>query len=223
MLTAYWISFTNPPTWLTEESGSLRIGDVIHVDAVRADQHHEWVTSGAESDPLSIGKGAAGCLLAHRNAWTLIAKAHTNQYALVLESDAVSTNYARRYTGNLLQQASRIRPNLIQIGSNRSNARGDGLGSRLGSILHYATQTTESRILRLRPPIFHQAFASGTHAYLVRPDYCKWLSGWQPDFKIPVDQWLHTLARDHRHQIFRSRQDFWTTCPRPSEVEREGR
>lgn len=222
-VSAYWISFESPPEWLSTQADELSIGDVVHVRAVHAEEHPDWISSGASRDSFAIGKGAAGCLLAHREAWSLIASSVGDGYALILESDAMPTDYARKYTGLTLQTGANLRANLVQVGSNRSEAKGVGKGSGVGSLVHDGVQISETRLLPWRRPLFHQKFAAGSHAYFVSPEYCRWLSTWSPDFKIPVDQWLHVLARDPRHLIFRTRQDLWCTSARPSEIELVGR
>lgn len=222
-IAAYWISFEPPPDWIRAVADELYIKNVFHVPAVRADEHPDWIASRASSDAFAIGKGAAGCLLAHRDAWKMISGSVRDNYALILESDAIPTDYGRRYTARTLQAATRLGANILQVGSNRSEAKGHGKGSRVGSLAHDVVQLAETKILALRSPRFHQRFAAGSHSYLVSSEYCKWLKSWKPDFKIPVDQWLHALARDPRHLVFRTRQDLWRASSRPSEIEHIGR
>jgi hypothetical protein len=198
--------------------------DLSHIQAIDAYQDQRWLQSKASDDEFAIGRGAAGCLLAHLDAWTALSEHPVrSQAGLVLESDAAITNFGIRWMGVARNWMLKRGANLLQVGSNRVQAGGSGLGSLFGTSAHVASQYLETKPLRRAKPMFHQAFHSGAHAYLVMPDYASWLATWNPDFKIPVDQWLHVLARDPRHRIFRSRQDLWTTVDRPSEIEALGR
>ena len=224
LMLAYRISFSSN---LERGHGvllDLGISRVVGVRSVIAEEDDRWLAAPQANGSLAIGKGAAGCLLAHLDAWKAIALSRDDgSYSLVLESDALPTRFGFRHFHDVLHTARALEANVIQIGTNRSNSRGPGRGTPFGDLFRSLEQVVEVQCLDFMYPRFHQTFRSGTHAYLIRKEYASWLAQWTPDFLVPIDHWLQSLSRDARHKIFRVRQDLWTTTGRSSEIEMLGR
>jgi hypothetical protein len=207
---------------LVSDLDRLAVHSTQRIPAVRATADPRWLTSTAQDDPFAIGLGAAGCLLAHVDAWSSIARSES-EFSLILESDARLTSYGLKYMNWIVPWMDETQANLVVLGTNRDLPSGRGALGTLGKVVHQAERIIEESALNLRPPVFQQALRVGIWAYIVRRDFAAWLSQWNPDFKIPVDQWLHTLSRDPRHQMFRTRQALWTTGGRHSHIEEIGR
>jgi len=217
----YRISFAQPIDHPASTPAQQRAANETIIPAVIAAKDPRWLKSNAARESLTIGLGAAGCLLAHIDAWQTIATAN-DQYAIVLESDAQLTKYGRKWIKSVVSRAQEADMDLIQLGTNRDRDTFGSL-SALGEIRYVAESFVELHLMQTMSPTFQQSFAAGCHAYLVSRNKAAWLAEWVPDFRIPIDQWLHVLARDPRHRIFRTRQDLWTTSGRPSEIEVLGR
>jgi GR25 family glycosyltransferase involved in LPS biosynthesis len=217
----YRISFAQPIDHTESAPAQQRAANETIIPAVIAAKDPRWLKSNAARDSLTIGMGAAGCLLAHIDAWRAIAEAR-DPYGIVLESDAVRSSYGGKWAHRITQWADKHGANLIQLGSNRDRAAIGHL-SRVGEARYRIESVIEQRFLLHTAPVLQQAFTAGAHAYLVSRTYAMWLAEWNPDFRIPVDQWLHVLARDARHRIFRTRQDLWVPSGRDSEIESFGR
>ena len=71
---------------------------LMQVDFVDASNRTEWLEwdSSSFSSGLGVGKGAAGCWLAHKQAWAF-ANASEFENILILEDDARITKYGERY------------------------------------------------------------------------------------------------------------------------------
>jgi len=216
------ITFDAIEPGLISDLSRLAAQPVVKSPAIHAAEDKRWTSSGAEEDPYAVGLGAAGCLLAHLDAWTAIA-ASRNEYVLILESDARLTPYGEKHMASIVPWMADSGANLTVLGTNRDLPSGRGPLGLLGKSFHRTEELVEEKLLALRPPLFQQALRVGIWAYLVRRDFAGWLSQWTPDFKIPVDQWLHALSRDPRHRMFRTRQALWTTGGRHSHIEQLGR
>ena len=216
------ITFDDIESALLRDLNGLGIDSIARSPAVHAAQDPRWQASAAATDPYAIGLGAAGCLLAHLDAWTAIA-ASRHEFGLILESDARLAPYGAKYMDTIAPWMAQTQANLVVLGTNRDLPSGRGPLGLLGRTFHRTEGLVEEKLFALQPPIFQQALRVGIWAYIVRRDFAHWLSQWQPDFKIPVDQWLHTLSRDPRHRMFRTRQALWGTGGRHSHIEHFGR
>jgi hypothetical protein len=169
---------------------------------------------------VAIGWGAMGCWLAHRRAWKLAAKlAQADQYVAILEEDAAMTAYGRRWFPSVLKKSQRLNINFMQLGSNRHS---DPTSPVHGQLQRFRN-AVEVTGLALTTPLYTQALTSVAHASLIRVEFAKWLAAAEPDFMMPVDNWLRALALDPRLHMLRTRQDLFAQRGGHSLIDKHGR
>ena len=178
--TAYVIDFDPDVSRMASVLAGIGVADVHHVAAVRADQDPRWLSRRVSDPAKEIGVGAAGCLLAHRAVWRTWAalSVPSSEIALVLESDAVLTDYGRKWFRVVVETMRDDRLGVVQVGANRpENWR--ALTSGGGSVVNRSSlvrDLAETRLLRHRPPMLSPSFGWGTHAYLISRSASAWLT-----------------------------------------------
>jgi GR25 family glycosyltransferase involved in LPS biosynthesis len=204
-----------------EASSSLHF-QIERVSSVDASVDLRWTERSNTSNSLEIGLGAAGCLLAHRDAWRKIAKHDEDDYFVVLESDAVLTTFGRKNISRILEQSANQGANLVQLATGRGH-KATRAEQTLGLRLARSKDFVETRLLPLGKPRLVQAYGMGTIAYALRPEYARWLTQQDLGFGLPVDNWFRVWSLDARHAIYRCRQDCWRESGRASSIENSGR
>jgi GR25 family glycosyltransferase involved in LPS biosynthesis len=216
------IDFHDPRTKVSVDMGASLAAEPIWIRAVNASMDKRWLDRSDESGDLEIGRGAAGCLLAHQDAWRAAADMSDDDDIIILESDAVMTTFGRKHLNSILEQGRATGANLIQLGTGRghsSSSQSRTVGVQVAS----AKDFIEQRLLKIFPPLIVQAYGMGTVAYALRPRYAKWLARQRLGFGVPVDNWLRMWSLDARHSIYRCRQDCWQETGRQSGIDIAGR
>jgi GR25 family glycosyltransferase involved in LPS biosynthesis len=221
------IDFAPEPTRLKSELETLGGFSIRRSPAVYAESDERWIRRSPLNRQVEIGKGAAGCLLAHIDVWSEWGSESglESDVALVLESDAAITKYGKTWIRHVLGEMSRHEIRLLQVGANRTEnlsavLRGDrSVTNGITRIQDFA----ETRFLTMHRPRLSNSFGWGTHAYLLRRDCAQWLSQQDWGFLLPVDLWLRSLSLTPQNRIARVRQQLWSTSREASVIDALGR
>jgi GR25 family glycosyltransferase involved in LPS biosynthesis len=216
------IDFRSPDSVIGKDLSFSDTFQVHWLPAVDATTDPRWLERDNPMDSFEIGRGAAGCLLAHQDAWKAISDLPRGIYAIVLESDAVMTDFGRKHLDEVLERSGSLNANLVQLATGRGHLA-NGHRQSLGVQAARVKDVVEQRLMPFFPPQLVQSYGMGTIAYALRPKYAQWLSKQRLGFGIPVDNWLRVWALDNRHEIFRCRQDCWRESGRVSSIEHVGR
>jgi len=162
---------------------------------------HEW-TMKDERTLGGIGKGAAGCLIAHRRAWALL-KSQGFKYAIVLESDAVLTTYGRKYLEKFILKLDERDENIIHLGSHEKNL----LVPKFENISRWSFRNIlleiyEKYLLKFSSPVLvARKFPFSTHAYVINFKTASELLEISPNFLAPVDVLLNAFSQVRSNKI----------------------
>lgn len=195
--------------------------DLSYVPFVNALEEIDYLTFQVRKSPYiyQISTGAAGCLLAHRKAWSL-ARESKSYYSLVLEDDAILTKYGERELGNLLDNFRSLDLNLLHLGHPLKSPLLPTPRKLFDLSLHVLTRTVyESVILKsMKPKVARNQFPPSAHAYLISRTFADSLYSLPLNFGMPVDVFMGALAQVKQHKIARVRTPLFLQSGRPSTI-----
>ena len=215
----------NRLNFLIDLGGFEKVFDVPFIDAELDSVWKSWKVQQV-SKGLGIGKGAAGCYLAHLAAWK-ICNDHEYSAALILEDDAELTNYGHRQIHKVIEDFLDKDFNLLHLGNDyKVNTK-----NPIKLILNYgfrylAKDTYERLILRFRSPRYSKNdFPFSTHSYLISKPMASALVSSEPNFLSPVDVLLNGISTVKNNKVYRTRNMLFVQerLGRPSRVTILGR
>jgi GR25 family glycosyltransferase involved in LPS biosynthesis len=206
---------------LTRGHASLKRSEIVPAVDARTRIEYTKVQSN-----FTIGAGAAGCLLAHRDVWSNWSNCAEgeNDFALVLEDDSQMTRYGELWLDKVIAYARVNTLDTIQLGTFRGH--GKMMLTKpvsIGGVVHDLKNVTESRLMNFRSPTYSKSFGWGTYAYLISKRMARWASTLPMNFEMPIDSWFKALAEVPSQRISRTRQDLWVTTGQGSRVDEIGR
>jgi GR25 family glycosyltransferase involved in LPS biosynthesis len=195
----------NRLNFLIDLGGFEKVFDVPFIDAELDSVWKSWKVQQV-SKGLGIGKGAAGCYLAHLAAWK-ICNDHEYSAALILEDDAELTNYGHRQIHKVIEDFHDRDFDLLHLGNDyKVNTK-----NPIKIILNYgfrylAKDAYERLILRFRSPRYSKNdFPFSTHSYLISKRMASALVLSEPNFLSPVDVLLNGISTVKNNNVYRTR------------------
>ena len=198
------------PNHIIEELERVGItSEQIHsIPFVEASTRSEWINwqELIASDDVGIGRGSAGCLLAHRDSWNTW-KNCQHDSLLILEDDVIFTNYGKKYFAELLSEFLKSDLSLIHLGDHLKYSPAilvkliSGLNFREFLKIFY-----ERFFLKFsRPRIVANQFPFSGHAYMLRTNLAKVLTQSPEGFLYPVDVHLNAISQVSKNNVARVR------------------
>lgn len=219
------ISFQPIDSGLHGQLVTLGVPDnrVTHIPAVDVSEDPRWTASPKRG---RIGPGAAGCLLAHRDAWsTWLSLDGRSDMALVLEDDASITDYGRRWTTTCIEDFSSEGLELLQLGvvpqAGVLKALTTKSAANVFSVVNSSLE--QSNLMNKRRPQYSRLCGWGTHAYLISASCADMLLTWDFGFLMPIDSWFRALSYVPARKFARTRQMLWSANGRASMIDQMGR
>lgn len=187
--------------------------DNLDVPFVFAEKSIEWINwiDRKNSTFGGIGSGAAGCLLAHRQAWLKLIHSHYD-YALVLESDAKITKFGEKYLDYVLKTYENSIYSIMHLGNHITFSQVFSFDNLLNLSPRGITKEIWERVyLRYKPPKFaNNQFPFSTHAYLIKKQAAEFLSNFEINFMAAIDVTLNSYSQTTRNNISRCRTPLFT-------------
>jgi len=181
----------------------------IHIiPFVEASSRSEWIMwqKLIGSDNFGIGRGSAGCLLAHRDAWDTCTNCEHDSL-LVLEDDVIFTNYGKRYFAEVLDKYLKSDLSLVHLGDHIKYSPRiivklvSGLNFR-----EFLKVIYERIFLKFSKPRFAlNQFPFSGHAYMLRTNLAKVLTQSSESFLYPVDVHLNAISQVSKNNVARVR------------------
>jgi len=177
---------------------------LTHVSFVDASNRSEWLewSSDLESTQLGVGKGAAGCWLAHRQAW-IEAKDSKYDNVLILEDDAKVTKYGLRHLSLVVEHFKQSEYSILHLGDHeRSIFLTPRLLINSGNLRKVAKHFFERVIFYpFKPRIARNRFPYSAHAYLLDRSIIPVLIKNAPMFIFPVDVYLNAISQVPNNRV----------------------
>ena len=202
--------------------------DQIHsVPFVEASTRSEWLNwqTVLGTKELGIGRGSAGCLLAHRDAW-LTFNSCNHEYLLVLEDDVILTKYGKRHFAKSLSWSVRSDLSLIHLGDHVKFNAGKlaGLLTQL-NLREFIKITYERFFLKFLSPRFvENQFPFSGHAYVLKTEFARVLIQNSENFLYPVDVHLNAISQVSKNKVAKVRTPILVQAEkRESQIKQRGR
>jgi len=177
---------------------------LFQVEFVDASNRPEWLEWSSESDSkiLGVGKGAAGCWLAHRQAW-IEARESRCENVLILEDDARITKYGKRHLDQVIDEFNDSGYSILHLGDHeRSIFFTPKLLIKSGNLRKIAKHFLERFVLYpLKPRIARNRFPYSAHAYLLNQSIIPVLIKNAPTFIFPVDVYLNAISQVPNNRV----------------------
>lgn len=182
------------------------------------------------SGGLNVKKGTLGCSRAHMQAWDNVSKQRKEgiRGALILEADAILTDYGRHFLRECLLSVSEDM-HLLQLGSLSSTSGRVGqrinfvnnLRNTFGSDLVHDLK--EDILQALKSPIrYVNGYRGGTHAYYVSTTAAKAFASRPLDHFVALDDLFKAMALSNKW-IYRTRQNLFVQNDTTSLIDFHGR
>lgn len=185
----------------TAIKSEFSVSEVAFVDASK---RAEWVKWSSDSDSMQVGvgKGAAGCWLAHMQAWHE-AKDSNYENVLILEDDAKITKYGMRHLWSIIKQFQDSDYLILHLGDHeRSIFFTPNLLVKSGNLRKIAKHFLERFVLYpLKPRLAPNRFPYSAHAYLLNQSIIPVLIKNAPTFIFPVDVYLNAISQVPNNRV----------------------
>ena len=202
--------------------------DQLHsIPFVEASTRSEWLKwqKVLDTKELGIGRGSAGCLLAHRDAWLTFTSCK-HEYLLVLEDDVIFTKYGKRYFAESLRWSVSSGLSLIHLG--------DHVKFDLGKLTQLLAQLNFREFVKvayerfflkfLSPRFVENQFPFSGHAYVLETEFARVLSQNSENFLYPVDVHLNAISQVSKNKVAKIRTPILVQAEkRESQIKQRGR
>jgi GR25 family glycosyltransferase involved in LPS biosynthesis len=202
--------------------------DQVHsIPFVEASTRSEWLNwqRVLGTKELGIGRGSAGCLLAHRDAW-LTFNSCNHEYLLVLEDDVILTKYGKRHFAESLGWSVKSGLSLIHLGDHVKFSPGK-LARLLAqlNLREFAKITYERFFLKFLSPRFvENQFPFSGHAYVLKTEFARVISQYSENFLYPVDVHLNAISQVSKNKAAKVRTPILVQAEkRESQIKQRGR
>lgn len=177
------------------------LAQVEFVDASSRPEWLEW-SSALDTRRFGVGKGAAGCWLAHSEAW-ILARESKCENILILEDDARITNYGKRYLNQVIDKFNDSDFSILHLGDHeRSIFLTPKLLFNFGNLRKIAKHFLERVIFYpLKPRFALTRFPYSAHAYLLDQSIIPVLIKDAPTFIFPVDVFLNSISQVPNNRV----------------------
>lgn len=176
---------------------------LIEVNFVDASTRTEWMDwdSNPSSQGLGVGKGAAGCWLAHKEAWTT---ANEKEYEniLILEDDARITKYGARYLQHVVEEFMNSELRMLHLGDHESAVFLHPMRMVVSGNFRTIVKHFLDRIILypLKPRLAFNRFPYSAHGYLLKKSMLPILIKNSPLFIFPVDVFLNSISQVRKNK-----------------------
>lgn len=200
---------------------------IIKSDFVVASDDTKWISwkSHSGSRNMGIGPGAAGCWIAHHNAWTLGMNSEF-ETVLFLEDDAKLTKYGIRHFRFVIDKFQNSDLNMLHLGDHEPTILRQPLTLLKKADLRIVFKQIVERIILLffKPRWGKNRFPFSAHAYLVKRTFLPIIAKDAPMFLFPVDVYLNSISQVKRNAVACVKTPlFLQGASRPSLIDEFGR
>ncbi len=181
----------------------------IHsIPFVEASSRSEWLKWQGilTSSDFGVGRGSAGCLLAHRDSWHTW-KSCQHDSLLILEDDVIFTKYGRKHFAEALEIFLKSDLSLLHLGDHTKYNPGELIRLIAGlNLREFLKAIYERFFLKFsKPKLATNQFPFSGHAYLLRTNLAKVLTQNPESFLYPVDVHLNAVSQVSKNSVARVR------------------
>ncbi len=177
---------------------------LIEVGFVDASNRPEWIewNSDSSSKGMGVGKGAAGCWLAHKQAWSS-ANSSDFQNILILEDDAKFTKYGMRHLQQAIELFKNSNLSMLHLGDHERAIFLQPKRMLIAGNLRLILRDVLERILLypLKPRLALNRFPFSAHGYLIKRTMLPNLIQDTPLLIFPVDVFLNAISQVQRNRV----------------------
>ena len=175
----------------------------MQVDFVDASNRTEWLEwdSSSFSSGLGVGKGAAGCWLAHKQAWAF-ANASEFENILILEDDARITKYGERYLQQTVELFMNSDLTMLHLGDHERAIFLQPIRMLFAGNMRLVVKHILERVVFYphKPRIALARFPYSAHAYLLKRAVLPILIKDAPQLIFPVDVFLNAISQVQKNR-----------------------
>jgi GR25 family glycosyltransferase involved in LPS biosynthesis len=217
-----------PPHIIEVLSGIGIAAEQIHsISFVEASNRSEWLVWQELLAPqdFGIGRGSAGCLLAHRDSW-LTWKTCKHNSLLILEDDVIFTKYGKKHFAETLERFVKSDLHLLHLGDHAKYNPQKIVRLIAGlNFREFFKITYERFFLKISDPKFvAKQFPFSGHAYILRTDLARVLTQNSESFLYPVDVHLNAVSQVSKNRVAKVRTPLLLQAEkRISQIKERGR
>ncbi len=177
---------------------------LLEVAFVDASERAEWVEWSSDSTfgGLGVGKGAAGCWLAHLQAW-IEGNNSDFENIMILEDDAKISKFGKRNLSRIVEVFRKSDISMLHLGDHERSIFLRPVSLILSGNLRMILKHFIERIVLypLSPRISLTRFPYSAHGYLVKKWFLPALIKNAPMFITPVDVYLNSVSQVPNNRV----------------------
>jgi GR25 family glycosyltransferase involved in LPS biosynthesis len=176
---------------------------LMEVEFVDASNRTEWLEwdSGSSTRGMGVGKGAAGCWLAHKQAWT-VANTSDCENILILEDDARITKYGTRHLQQTVEMFKNSNLTMLHLGDHERAIFLQPIRMLISGNIRIILKHILERIIfyPLKPKFALARFPFSAHGYLLKRSILPNLIKSAPLLIFPVDVFLNAISQVQKNR-----------------------